>query len=88
MLRALPLCIIAMLAAPAHAGTERASVAVSLRVLPSCVAQTKEVANHGLPAPLQCSTQPLQNDSRAAPQPFYTVRAYRSADGTVVSYDF
>jgi hypothetical protein len=81
-------CLLALVAAPAHAATERASIAVSLRVLPSCAARTAKPLERKGPQPLECVTTPAHGQARFKEQPAYAMRTYRSAAGTVVSYDF
>ena len=80
--------LVASQAAPVHAGRERANIAVSLQVVPSCAAKVERSAGrNGSPA-LKCSTEPARSRSAQTPPPAYTVHTYRSAANTVVSYEF
>jgi hypothetical protein len=87
---ALPVSLALMaFASPAHATTERATVAVSLRVEPTCAAKTTPLPKSGEPTVgIDCATQPPSTTGEPAAKPHYVVRTVHRPEGTVVSFEF
>ena len=80
---------LAVLASPAHAATERATIAVSLRVEPTCAARTEPPRKPGEQAvEIDCATQPPSATGEPAATPAYVVRTVNRPEGTVVSFEF
>ena len=80
------LALFASQAAPAHAGTERVSVAVSLQVVPSCAAKAEGPTQRRNPPALECAAEPAQSAYQAG---FYwsELGTYTVYDGNVEMYD-
>ena len=58
---------LAVLASPAHAATERATIAVSLRVEATCAARVESPRKPGEPAVgIDCATQPWPSNGEPA----------------------
>ena len=80
---------LSVFASPAHAATEHATVAVSLRVEPTCAAETAPPRKLGEPTVgIACPTLPPSAKGDPAAKPAYVVRTIHRPEGTVVSFEF
>ena len=74
----------AVLAAPVHAGSERATIAVRLVVEPSCRVRTiTAAADRSLRVVVQCRQAPAGHE-----KPAYTMRTIRRPKEVLIAIDF
>ena len=79
------------LASPAYATAERATIAVTLTVEPSCAATVAPASNDRKePEVVVCAGAPARPTfaSKSEQPPAYTVRTIRGRNGTVLAIDF
>lgn len=78
-----------VLATSAHAATGRATVAVSLKIEPTCAAKAAPQIKSGEPkVGIACATQPPPTTGEPSGKAAYVVRTIRRPEGTVVSFEF
>ena len=81
--------VVAVLASPTQAATECATIAVSLKVEPTCAARTAPRRKPGAPpVVLACPTLPAPTTGEPPDNPAYVVRTVPGPEGTVVSFEF
>ena len=70
------------------AAAERAAIAVSLRVEPSCAARLPAARHPAEEPAIVCTDMSMKRSIEHQTPPPYTLRTYRDGDRTVISVDF